>query len=145
MDYTHPFRIMVALKHPGNLTRKVKTHSLLLPSTPRTLQELIELTVKVCVHSYTARRQPVSIPAPLTEEEWDAMAEVGKFAFGGHDTDSVLDEAIATDTALAAVTDVLVRIFRGTEELTELRSPLSLEQGEILTFVRLTMLSGRMW
>lgn len=145
MDYTQPFRITVALKHPGNLTRKVKPHSILLPSTPRTLRELIELTVQVCVRSYELRRQQGHSTVPLTEEEWSAMEEVGKFAFGVHETATPVDEARAVATALSAVEDGLVRIFRGTEELTDLSAPLLLEQDQVLTFVRLTMLSGRMW
>ena len=145
MDYTQPFRITVALKHPGNLTRKVKPHSILLPSTPRTLRELIELTVQVCVRSYELRRQQGHSTVPLTEEEWSAMEEVGKFAFGVHEPATPVDEARAVATALSAVEDGLVRIFRGTEELTELSAPLLLEQDQVLTFVRLTMLSGRMW
>lgn len=145
MDYTQPFRIAVALKHPGNLTRKVKPHSILLPSTPRTLRELIELTVQTCVRSYELRRQQGHSTVPLTEEEWSAMEEVGKFAFGVHETATPVDEGRAVATALSAVEDGLVRIFRGTEELTELSAPLLLEQDQVLTFVRLTMLSGRMW
>ena len=145
MDYTQPFRIAVALKHPGNLTRKVQPHSILLSSTPRTLRELIELTVQVCVRNYELRRQQGHRTTPLTEAEWNAMEEVGKFAFGVHETASHVDEAKAVATALSAVEDGLVRIFRGTEELAELSAPLVLDQDQVLTFVRLTMLSGRMW
>jgi hypothetical protein len=73
------------------------------------------------------------------------MEEVGKFTFGVHETAAPVDEGRAVTTALSAVEDGLVRIFRGTEELTELSAPLLLEEGQVLTFVRLTMLSGRMW
>ena len=145
MNYTQPFRIAVALKHPGNLTRKVQPHSILLPSTPRTLRELIELTVQTCVRSYEIRRQQGYRTTPLTEAEWHTMEEVGKFTFGVHDTAAPVDEGRAVTTALSAVEDGLVRIFRGSEELTELSAPLILEDGQVLTFVRLTMLSGRMW
>ena len=145
MEQGKPLQIYVALKNPGKLNEKVKHHPFSLPSTPHTFRELIELMVRVCVRSYIARRQSEISPTPLTDEQWDSMAEVGKFAFGVYDTDALPEEAQAIETALSAMEDGLVRVFRGTEELTDLHAPLSLSEGEVLTFVRLTLLSGCMW
>ncbi len=145
MEHGKSLQIFVALKNPGKLTKKVKNHPFVLPDTPQTFGELIELMVKVCVQSYIARRQQGSTLTPLTDEQWESMSEIGKFAFGVHDTDTLPHEAQAIETALSAIEDGLVRVFRSMEELTDLHAPLSLSEGEVLTFIRLTMLSGRMW
>ena len=88
---------------------------------------------------------PGSRPTPLTDEQFDGMRELGKFAFGVHYNENEIDEAKAIETAVEAVADGLVRVFKGNEEITELDSELEITDGDVFTFVRLTMLSGRMW
>ena len=41
--------------------------------------------------------------------------------------------------------DGLFRVFLGDTELTELDEQLELQEGDTVTFIRLTMLAGRMW
>ena len=41
--------------------------------------------------------------------------------------------------------DGLFRVFLGDTELTELDEKLELQEGDTVTFIRLTMLAGRMW
>ena len=45
-------QIYVALKHMGNVTKKVKEYPFLLGKTPRTFRELIEESVKSCIDAY---------------------------------------------------------------------------------------------
>ena len=138
-------QIYVALKHMGNVTKKVKEYPFLLGKTPRTFRELIEESVKSCISAYKARATNAKDPAPLTDEQFDGMRELGKFAFGVHYNENEIDEAKAIETAVEAVADGLVRVFKGNEEITELDSELEITEGDVFTFVRLTMLSGRMW
>ncbi len=56
-----------------------------------------------------------------------------------------VDEAKAIQTAIDAVTDGLVRVFKGNDEITDLDAEIEISEGDVFTFVRLTMLSGRMW
>ena len=49
------------------------------------------------------------------------------------------------ENALQCFLDGLVRIFRNEEELSELDQSAGLREGDILTLIRLTFLSGRMW
>ena len=137
--------IRVSLKHMGNIGKKVKEHPFLLSKTPGTLRELIEEAVHTCLASYRERKKNSASPTPLTEEEWSGMREVGKFAFGVSDDTREVSEERAIQSAVDAVRDGLVRVFRGTEELTDLDQKIQLTEGEVFTFVRLTMLSGRMW
>ena len=73
------------------------------------------------------------------------MREIGKFAFGVHYNEKAPSLREAEDIAVVAFGDGLVRIFIGEDELTELDGELNITEGEVFTFIRLTMLSGRMW
>jgi len=138
-------QIYIALKHMGNVTKKVKEYPFLLGKTPRTFRELIEESVKSCISAYKARATNAKNPTPLTDEQFDGMREVGRFAFGVHYNENEIDEAKAIETAIDAVTDGLVRVFKGNDEMTNLDTEIEIAGGEVFTFVRLTMLSGRMW
>ena len=139
------FQIYVALKHMGSIAKRVKEHSFRLGETPRTLRELIGEAVKSCISAYKARAIDAKDPAPLTDGQLDSMREIGKFAFGVHYNENEVDEAKAIHTAIGAVTDGLVRVFKGGDEITDLDAEIEIAEGEVFTFVRLTMLSGRMW
>ncbi len=138
-------QICVALKHMGNVAKKVKEYPFVLESKPHTTGELIEESVKSCIKAYRERGNDARNPVPLTDEQFDGMCEVGKFAFGVHYNESEIDETKAIETAMEAVKDGLVRIFKGNDELRELDEEIDITEGDVFTFVRLTMLSGRMW
>ena len=138
-------QIYVTLKHMGNVTKKVKEYPFLLGKTPHTFRELIEESVKSCISAYKARANNAKNPTPLTDEQFDGMREIGKFAFGVHYNENEIDEAKAIQTAIDAVTDGLVRVFNGNDEITDLDAEIEIAEGDVFTFVRLTMLSGRMW
>ncbi|MBQ9750281.1 MAG: hypothetical protein IJV87_06860 [Clostridia bacterium] len=138
-------QIYVALKHMGNVTKKMKEYPFLLGKTPRTFRELIEESVKSCISAYKARATNAKNPTPLTDEQFDGMREIGKFAFGVHYNENEIDEAKAIQTAIDAVTDGLVRVFKSNDEITDLDAEIEISEGDVFTFVRLTMLSGRMW
>ena len=137
--------ILVALKHMGNVAKKVKEYPITLENRPTTFKELIEETVKSCLAAYTARAEAAVSPVPLTEEQYEGMREIGKFAFGFHYNENGVSEEKSIATAIEAVTDGLVRVFKGTEELRDLNEKISIIENEVFTFVRLTMLSGRMF
>lgn len=138
-------QIYVALKHMGNIAKKVKEYPFVLGKTPRTFRELIEESVKSCIDAYRARANNSKDPAPPTDEQFDGMREIGKFAFGVHYNENEIDEEKAIGTAIDAVTDGLVRVFKGNDEITDLDAEIEIAEGDVFTFVRLTMLSGRMW
>ena len=138
-------QIYVALKHLGNVTKKVKEYPFLLGEKPRTFRELIEEAVISCIDAYRTRAINATNPAPLTDEQLDGMREIGKFAFGVHYNENEIDEAKAIQTAIDAVTDGLVRVLQGNNEITDLDAEIEISEGDVFTFVRFTMLSGRMW
>ena len=87
------------------------------------------------------------VPDPVSEENIKSMAEIGKIAFGYIYNDKEPDTEMAIDTALLAYEDGMVRLFiNGVEaEYKEEGTPISLSEGDEITFVRLAMLAGRMW
>ena len=56
-----------------------------------------------------------------------------------------MNEEKAIETALLAVEDGLVRIFKENKEIKSLDEPITIQEEDVFTFVRLTMLSGRLW
>ena len=135
-------QIYVSLKHMGNIARKVKAHPFVLERTPRTLRELIEESVRACIRAYCERGDQANAPKPLTDEQYEGMREVGKFAFGVHYNDNAVNEEKAIAAAVEAVEDGLVRIFKGNEEICELDEAIDIAEGDVFTFVKLTMLAG---
>ena len=145
MEKGKRIQLYVAVKHAGNIAKKVKESPLLLANTPCTLGELIEETVKTCIGLYKSRSDGANNMMPITDEQLDSMREIGKFAFGVHYNENSIDEEKAVKTALDALKDGLVRVFKGNTELTGADTAVNFSDGDVLTFVRLTMLSGRMW
>ena len=145
MEKRKGIQIYVALKHMGNFTKKVKEHPFMLSAVPHTFRELIEEAVKTCLQAYKERSRSAKKTALLTDEQFDGMREIGKFAFGVQYNENTIAEAKAITIATDAVQDGLVRVFKGNNEITNLDEEIEIVEGDVFTFVRLTMLSGRLW
>lgn len=134
--------ILVTVKQAGKRRSRVTSMPFALENTPDTLRKLIHEAVHTCVMQYNARARGEVPLTPLSDVQMDAMGETGKFAFGINYGGKQADEAEAVKTAVQGFEDGLVRIFLFDEELTELDAPLTLHEGDQLTFLRLTMLTG---
>ena len=123
----------------------MKKSPFILKATPSTYCELIEESVRSCIAAYRERAIASKNPAPLTDEEYKEMSEIGKLALGIHYNEAEIDEGKAIAAAIEAVSNGIVRVFKGDEEMPDLDATLEINEGDVFTFVRLTMLSGRMW
>lgn len=87
------------------------------------------------------------VPEALSEETMNSMAEIGKIAFGYIYNENDSDEDKAVATALLAYEDGMVRFFINGEDIEFKKegTPISLSEGDEVTFVRLAMLAGRIW
>lgn len=112
-------------------------------TAPSTLRELITETVKICVAQYISHMEHGD--AVLTDEQIDDMGRIGKIAFGIVYGEKKPDVDEAVKTAIQGFEDGLFRVFRGMDELTELDREEKFNEGDEITFIRLTMLAGRMW
>ena len=80
----------------------------------------------------------------FTEEEMDRMAESGRIGLNP-DSAKKIDLPKAKAAAVQAYEDGLVRIFRGEEELGSPDEPAGIKEEDVLTLVKLSFLSGRLW
>ena len=123
-----------------------------LPMKPYTLQDgigslraLLTAFVKAEVERYNGKDTEGPLLAALSAEEIREQAESGKVGFGRLWSDRKADAERAVKTAIQAFEDGLVRVLMDETELRELDAPLTVPEGAVFTFVRLTFLSGRMW
>ena len=143
-------RLQINIKNMGKKGRRIKPVPFEYEKCPETAEELIEDTVRTMVELFIERQklsQSGAVPDPISEENIKSMAEIGKIAFGYIYNDKEPDIDKAIDTALLAFEDGMVRLFiNGVEaEYKEDGTPISLSEGDEVTFVRLAMLAGRMW
>ncbi len=145
MENKGGIEIRIALKHLGNFAKKVKEFPFILSTVPGTLRELIEESVRTCLRAFRERAERAKSLTSMTDEQFASMQEIGKFTFGVHYNENHIDEAQAVLTALNAVKDGLVRVFQGDKEIINIDDKITVNAGDVFTFVKLTMLAGRMW
>lgn len=137
--------IKITIKQLGKKRDKISEADFTLENKPITVAELIKEAVHTCVTEYNLRVRNNENIKPLTEEQITDMSEIGKIAFGINYGGREADEEKAVAVAIQAFEDGLVRIFKGTEELTDLSKSIEIKENDLFTFIRLTMLSGRMF
>jgi len=116
-----------------------------LPDDITTLRQLIETVVRQEVEKYNNRGIDNMLVPFLTESEISDQSTAGKIGFGRIYSDKKADSKKAVETALQGFEDGLFRIIIGDVEATELDEPLTIHENDILTFIRLTFLAGRLW
>lgn len=137
--------ILVNVKRIGKRKNSITKIPYKLEGTPETVKELITEVVKVCVIEYNQKLENKEILTILSHQEIEEKAEVGKIGFGilYGENQAALEEAL--ENAVQSFEDGLFRIFIGEEEVKTLNQNIQLEEQSELTFVRMTMLSGRIW
>jgi len=107
-----------------------------------TLLELITEIVKNEVEKYNSKTAEVKLLPFLTDFEIESKKQTGKVGFGSIYSDKTADLNKAVETAVVGFQDGLYRVILGDEEIKDLDSGVSLKEGDVLTFIRLTFLSG---
>ena len=139
-------KLNVNIKQIGQRRQAVSPIPFEVSGTPETVRDLITQTVTTCVREYEKRQQMSGeVPRPLTTQQITDMADVGKIAFGINYGEKKPDLQQAIKTALQAFEDGIYRVFLNEEELTALDQQIALNEEDTLTFVRLTLLAGRMY
>lgn len=159
--------ININMKQIGKKRQKISTIPLEYKEEISTIGELITETVHILVQQYMEKLknsktgEPISQTSSYSSEQFADLLEIGKISFGMLYNDNVPDEQNAIETALTAFEDGLVRIFINNEEIgaedTNLQNvnlhqpvlrqtePISLKEGDTITFIRMTFLAGRMY
>ena len=137
--------IKVNIKHMGKRKKSVEPKIYQLMSSPSTVKELILAVTQAGVEDYNLRQENKELLTCLTREEIEDKAESGKISFGTVYGDRKADLKKAQDNAIQCFEDGIYRIFLDNRPLESLDEPIEITGETVFTFVRLTMLAGRMW
>ncbi len=110
-----------------------------------TVRELITELVKSGVAQYHEKSEQPELLKCLTREEIDDKAQSGKISFGAAYSEKRADTAHAVGNAIQCFEDGIYRIFLNDRALEDLEERLTVTKSDTFTFVRLTMLAGRLW
>ncbi|MBQ2802764.1 MAG: hypothetical protein IJF07_02565 [Lachnospiraceae bacterium] len=138
-------RVLVNMKKMGSRRNAIVKLPYELQGQPSTVKELIEQMVLVCVQDYNTRIESKELLKNLSLAELEDQAVTGKISFGVIYGENKAKETQAVENALQCFEDGIYRIFCGTEEYKTLEQKIRLSEECELTFIRLTMLTGRLW
>lgn len=138
-------KVFVSVKQAGKWKEYIKKEELVLTDNPSTLRELITEIIGKNVESYNTRQLDSRLFNYLSFDEIETQVSTGKVGFGHRVNEQQANAAKAVETALMAFTDGLYRVFIGDVEIESIDGELCVNEGDVLTFIRFTMLSGRMW
>jgi hypothetical protein len=138
-------KVFVSVKQAGKRKEYIKKEELVLKGNPSTLRELITEIIDNNVESYNKRPQDSMLFNYLSFDEIESQISTGKVGFGHRVNERQADAAKTVENAMVAFTDGLYRVFIGDVEIDSLDGELAVNEGDVLTFIRFTMLSGRMW
>lgn len=140
-------QIKVSLKSIGKKKQSVEPISYEIQGRPATVRELILAVTEAEVHTYNSRVDAPQLLAHLTQtkEEIEDQAQAGKVSFSSNYGGKKADLKKAQENAIQCFEDGIYRIFQDDQPLEQLDGALTVTEQSIFTFVRLTMLAGRMW
>ena len=138
-------RINVRMKMLGKRRPVLGEVPIEISDTVKTLRELLTELVRIEVERYNQKGVETQLIPFLSKEELEEQAAVGKVGFGRIYSDKKANASKAVENALTCFEDGLVRVFCGEQELEELDGEIQLKEGDTMTFIRLTFLTGRMW
>lgn len=138
--------LKINLKQIGERKQKIAPVDFEYGRVPETLRDLIIQTVTGCVATYNERvRKGENNTKPLLSEQISDMAHIGRIAFGINYGGREQEEDKAVENALQSFEDGIYRVFLNDSELERLDDQINVHENDSLTFIKLTMLAGRMW
>ena len=135
----------VNVKSVSNRQNRIKTVIIPYDENIADVRGLIEATVRFCVDGYNERRENSELLKTLSGMEIEDKASQGKVSFGVNYGETNADPVKAAKDALEAFADGIVVIFADEEKLEHLDDKIEIKKIQSLTFIKLTMLAGRMW
>ena len=137
--------VFVNLKSISKRKKGLERIPYTLPDGIGTLRGLIDAIVRLETATYNARGTDHMLVDFLTEDKIEDKATVGKVDFGRLYSENKADPERASAVAMQGFEDGLFRVLVNDAEASGLDAPLILREGDVLTFIRLTFLSGRLW
>lgn len=137
--------IFINLKSVGKRKQGLDKIPGTLPDGICTLRQLIEAVVRQEANAYNARGTNKMLVDFMTEEHIEDKASVGKIDFGRLYSDNKANPEKACVAAIQGFEDGLFRVLIEDTEAAYLDAPISIQDGDTITFIRLTFLAGRLW
>lgn len=137
--------LFVQIKQLGKRKPVIEREPLPIPGSIATLRALLDHIVRERVAAFNERNAEGDWAKYLTDFDLETTAASGKVGFDAKYNDKTQDADKAVEAAMLAFEDGLFRVFLDEDELETLDATVNFPDGGTLTFVRLTMLSGRSW
>ena len=137
--------ICVSMKVIGKRKNLIESVPFTYEVPPQTVEQLIADTVSICVQNFNKKQENGSLLSAITSDQIKDMSDIGKISFGELHNSRKANLEAAQANAILSFSDGIFRIFLDDRELTALSDTIDLSEASVLTFVRLTMLSGRLW
>lgn len=138
-------KLYVNVKQAGSRKNYITKEEINLSTGPSTLRQLIAAIVGENVKSFNNKAKGGTLLNYLAKEQIDEKLIAGKVSFGEAYNPAEADLEKALECAYLAYEDGIYRVFVNGTEAGLLDDKLDLKEEDVLTFVRLTMLAGRMW
>ena len=122
-------KIFVNVKQIGKRKNKIDKKKYEISEKITTVKELLTEFVTINVNEFNNGFTENDIVPYLTDEKINDLSDLEK----------------AIENALQSYEDGIYRVFVNDEEMGEIDCEINLKENDELTFVRLTMLAGRMW
>ena len=138
-------KIFVNVKQIGKRKNKIDKKKYEISEKITTVKELLTEFVTINVNEFNNGFTENDIVPYLTDEKINDLSDAGKISFGVDYNGQKQDLEKAVENELQSYEDGIYRIFVNDAEVGEIDCEINLKENDELTFVRLTMLAGRMW
>ncbi len=137
--------IKINIKSVSGKKSRITTRTMLFDENINVVEELIKAAVAATVNEYNERQESSDLITVLTPGLIEDKAQTGKVSFGVNYGEKSPDLETAVNNALEAFADGIAVIFADDKKLDSLDEAININEIKSLTFVKLTMLAGRMW
>ena len=138
-------KIYVNIKQIGKRKNKIDKKEYEIKGKIEAVKDLLIEFVTINVKEFNEGLTENDVVPYLTDEKINDLSDAGKISFGVDYNGKEQDLEKAIENALQSYEDGIYRVFVNDEELGKINDKLDLQENDELTFVRLTMLAGRMW
>ena len=137
--------IKINIKKVSGKKSKIAARTMLIDENIKTVEELINSAVKICIDEYNQRRESSDFLEVLTPDVIEDKAKLGKVSFNVNYGEKSPELQTALNNAKEAFEDGIVVIFADEKKLESLDEAVDINDIDSLTFIKLTMLAGRIW
>ena len=138
-------RLFYQQKMIGKKLRKLQKVPFTIEEPVHTLKDLLIQLVTQEVQNYNEKALDTPLHIYITDQQLEEAAQHGKVHFGEKKNASVQSVDQAISTVLQAFEDELFLVLHNEEQLNTLTAPLTIQDDDVFTFIKLTMLAGRIW